>query len=264
MTDVRFFTTGDGCHIAWRHDGSEDAPVLLLSNSLGTNMGMWEPQMPAFSAHFRVLRYDQRGHGRSDAPTGSYSMDRLGRDVLELLDSIGHDRIHFCGLSLGGMVGQWLGIRAPERLDRLILANTSSYMGPPSAWDSRINLVQAQGMAPLAQASLDRWFTKGFSASSPDAIATIGAMLQATEPAGYAGSCAAIRDMDMRRTVGLILAPTLVIGGAQDPATPPPHSEALARTIPGAKLVLLQAAHLSNVEQPDAFAKRVVGFLSGR
>lgn len=262
MTDVQFFTTGDGCRIAWRYDGPEGAPLLVLSNSLGTDMGMWEPQIAAFSARFRVLRYDQRGHGRSDSPTGSYAMDRLGRDLLELLDSVGIDSVHFCGLSLGGMVGQWLGIRAPERLNRLILANTSSFMGPPSAWDGRIDLVGREGMAPLAQASVDRWFTAAFAASSPQAIAPIGAMLQATSPTGYAGSCAAIRDMDMRRVARLIATPTLVIGGKHDPATPPPHSDALARTIPGAKLVMLEAAHLSNVELPEEFGKACLAFLA--
>lgn len=261
MNDVDIITTGDGCRIAWRYDGAEDAPVLVLSNSLGTDMGMWEPQMAAFSTHFRVLRYDQRGHGRSDAPLGAYSIDRLGRDVIELLDLLGHESVHFCGLSLGGMVGQWIGIRAPERLHRLILANTSSYMGPPTAWDGRIDQVRNEGMATLARASVERWFTTAFSVAAPEAIAPIGAMLQATNPAGYVGSCAAIRDLDMRRTASLITTPTLVIGGTQDPATPPPHSDALAHAIPEARKVMLQAAHLSNVECPEHFRDAVLSFL---
>jgi 3-oxoadipate enol-lactonase len=261
MTDVDIITTGDGCRIAWRYDGPEHAPVLVLSNSLGTDMGMWEPQIAAFSSHFRVLRYDQRGHGRSGAPLGGYSIDRLGRDLIELLDLLGHERVHFCGLSLGGMIGQWLGIRAPERLNRMILANTSSYMGPPDAWDGRIDLVRNEGMALLAQASVDRWFTAAFAASSPAAIAPVAAMLQATNAAGYVGSCAAIRDMDLRRSASLIVTPTLVIGGAKDPATPPPHSEALADTVPDAKLIMLEAAHLSNVECPELFRDAVLSFL---
>ncbi len=261
MSDGGHIVTGDGCRIAYRFDGPDDAPVLLLSNSLGTAMGMWEPQMAEWARHFRVLRYDQRGHGASDAPAGAYSLDRLGRDVVELLDALGLEQVDFCGLSLGGMTGQWLGIRAPERLRRLVLANTSSFMGPPANWDARIALVSAEGMGPLAQASIERWFTAGFAAAAPEAIAPVAAMLQATDPVGYAGCCAAIRDMDMRRTVALVPVPALVIGGGADPATPPPHSEVLARTIPGARLVMLEAAHLANVERPGEFARAVVDFL---
>ncbi len=256
-------TIGDGCRIAYRFDGPEDAPILLLSNSLGTDMGMWAPQIAAWTARFRLLRYDQRGHGQSDAPTGGYSMDRLGRDVSELLDALHIDRVDFCGLSLGGMTGQWLGIREPARLRRLVLANTSAFMGPPTAWDARILMVLEQGMAPLAQASVDRWFTPGFAAAAPASIAPIGAMLQATPPQGYAGCCAAIRDMDMRRMLPLIETPTLVIGGSEDPATPPPHSEGLAQAIGDADLVMLKAAHLSNVELPAAFGQAVLDFLAG-
>ncbi|GLS99406.1 3-oxoadipate enol-lactonase [Sphingobium jiangsuense] len=260
--ETQYITTGDGCRIACRFDGPKDAPLLLLSNSLGTDSGMWEPQMAAWARAFRVLRYDQRGHGASDAPAGAYSMDRLGRDAVELLDALGIGRAHFCGLSLGGMVGQWLAVHAPERIDRLVLANTSAHMGPPSAWQGRIEGVLRDGMAPLAEASIARWFTPDFPALAPQAVEPIRAMLLATDPAGYAGCCAAIRDMDQRRTVALIDRPTLVIGGALDPATPPPHSEALAQGIEGAALLMLDAAHLSNVERPDAFARAVLDFLT--
>lgn len=259
---VEYFVTGDGCRIAWRYDGPAGAPVLLLSNSLGTDMGMWEPQMAAWTQTFRVLRYDQRGHGASDAPAGAYSLDRLGRDVVELLDTLNPGPVDFCGLSLGGMTGQWLGIREPQHLRRLVLANTSSFMGPPANWDARIALVRSEGIAPLAQASLDRWFTPDFLAEGSAAIDGIARMLQAGNPQGYAGCCAAIRDMDMRRTVSLIDRPTLVIGGTRDPATPPPHSEALAGAIAASQLVMLEAAHLSNVERPDTFARAVLDFLT--
>lgn len=262
MSDVRHITTGDGCRIAFRFDGPADAPVLLLSNSLGTGMGMWEPQMAAWTQAFRVLRYDQRGHGVSGAPAGAYSLDRLGRDVTELLDALELGPVDFCGLSLGGMTGQWLGAREPQRLRRLVLANTSSFMGPPANWDARIALVRDEGMAPLAEASVERWFTRDFAAAAPQAIAPISAMLRATDPAGYAGCCAAIRDMDMRRIASLIDVPTLVVGGTLDPATPPPHGEALASAIAGARLVMLEAAHLANVERPDAFAQAVLDFLT--
>jgi len=260
--EMQYITTGDGCRIACRFDGPQDAPLLVLSNSLGTDMGMWEPQMAAWTQAFHVLRYDQRGHGGSDAPAGAYSIDRLGRDAVELLDALGIARVHFCGLSLGGMTGQWLGVHAPERIDRLVLANTSAHMGPPSAWQGRIEGVLRDGMAPLAEASIARWFTPDFPARFPEAVEPIRAMLLATNPAGYAGCCAAIRDMDQRRTIALIDRPTLVIGSKLDPATPPPHSEALARAIEGAELLMLEAAHLSNVERPDAFARAVLDFLT--
>ncbi len=257
------FATGDSCRIAWRFDGPCDAPVLLLSNSLGTSMAMWDPQMAAFAARFRVLRYDGRGHGGSDASSGGYSLDRLGRDVLELLDALSLEAVDFCGLSLGGMIGQWLGIRAPERIRRLVLANTSAYMGPPSNWDSRIAAAVRDGMAPLAEASVARWFTPDFAAANPATIAPIREGLYATDPIGYAGSCAAIRDMDMRRIGILNPLSVLVIGGTLDPATPPADSDALATVIPNARLVMLEAAHLSNIEQPGDFSRHVIDFLVG-
>ncbi|ASD27202.1 3-oxoadipate enol-lactonase [Brevundimonas diminuta] len=259
---VQHITTGDGCRLAYRLDGPEDAPVLLLSNSLGTRMEMWDAQMAAFAARFRVLRYDSRGHGASDAPAGAYGLDRLGRDVVELLDALTLERVAFCGLSLGGMVGQWMGVRAPERLERLVLANTSAFMGPPSAWDARIASALSQGMAPLAAASVARWFTPDFAARAPDPVAVIEAGLLATSPQGYAGCCAAIRDMDLRQLGGLITTPTLVISGAADPATPPEHAAALVKAIPEAQLKVLDGAHLSNVEQPDLFADAVLSFLA--
>lgn len=261
MSDT-MITTGDSCRIAYRFDGPLDAPMLLLSNSLGTDLDMWAPQMEAWTQHFRLLRYDQRGHGASDAPAGAYSMDRLGRDVIELLDALGIETVDFCGLSLGGMIGQWLGIYAPDRVRRLVLANTSSYMGPPAGWDTRIASVMAHGMLPLARASAERWFTAAFRETETQSITPVVAMLLATDPAGYAGCCAAIRDMDMRRTVQLIARPTLVIGGSLDPSTPPPHSDALAKTIPAALLCMLEAAHLSNVEAPRPFINAVEDFLA--
>jgi 3-oxoadipate enol-lactonase len=253
-------TTGDGCRIAYRFDGPEDAPCLLLSNSLGTDMTMWAPQIAAFSAEYRVLRYDSRGHGASDAPVGGYSIDRMGSDAVELLDALKIETVDFCGLSLGGMIGQWVGIREPSRVRKLVLANTSSRMGPPSSWDGRIASVRRDGMAPLTDASVERWFTTGFSAASPEAIAPIRQVLISTDPVGYAGACAAIRDMDMRRTASLIELPTLVIGGTLDPATPPPHAQALATAITGAQLVWLEAAHLSNVERPSEFSTAVLSY----
>ncbi|WP_068081242.1 3-oxoadipate enol-lactonase [Novosphingobium rosa] len=256
-------TLGDGARLAYRFDGPADAPVLLLSNSLGTDHAMWNPQIEGLTRHLRVLRYDQRGHGASDAPAGAYSMDRLGRDAVELLDALGLDRVHFCGLSLGGMVGQWLAVHAPGRIRKLILANTSAYMGPPAGWQSRIEGVLADGMAPLAQASIGRWFTPGFVSEAPEAVERIRQMLLANNPSGYAGCCAAIRDMDQRVTAHLNRLPTLVIAGAQDQATPVEASRFLVDAASNALLHVLEpAAHLSNVEQPDGFCSAMLNVLT--
>lgn len=253
-------TLGDGCRIAWALDGPEDAPVLMLSNSLGTTMEMWRPQLSAFAARFRVLRYDTRGHGQSDVPPGGYGLDRLGRDAVELLDGLGIDHVHFCGVSLGGMTGQWLGARAPDRIDRLVLANTAAVMAPPSAWNTRIATVRQHGMAALTDAILERWFTSEFRAIA-EGTAFVRDQLLSTDPAGYAGCCAAIRDMDQRPLLGGITAPTLVITGSRDPATPPADSTIIVEAIPGARQLMLDAAHLSSIEQPEAFTAAVLDFL---
>jgi len=259
--EKQHITTLDGCRIAYRFDGPEGAPVLLLSNSLGTDMGMWEPQMAAWTQAFRVLRYDSRGHGASGSPAGAYSMDRLGRDVVDLLDALELDRVHFCGLSKGGMVGQWLAVHAPERLDRLVLANTAAYMGPPSNWQNRIEGVLKDGMAPLTEASIARWFTPEFPARDPQAVEPIRAMLLANDPTGYAGCCAAIRDMDQRPTARLNQTPTLVIAGELDPSTSIGDAAFLADSAGKGRLFTLPAAHLSNVECPQAFGNAVAEHL---
>jgi 3-oxoadipate enol-lactonase len=236
--------------------------VLVLSNSLGTNRNMWAPQMEAFTGEFRVLRYDGRGHGASTAPPGGYSLDRLGTDVLELIDALAVAKVHFCGLSLGGMVGQWLGYRAPERLDKLVLANTSGYMGPPSVWQKRIDLVRREGLEAIADSTVERWLTARFRAENPGRVADLRAMLLATSPQGYVGCCAAIRDMDLRRIAPLVETSTLVIGGTADPATPPAHSRALSLAIPNANVpVMFEAAHLSNYEASESFTGCVLKFL---
>lgn len=263
---MEFVTLGDGTRLAYRFDGPAketlDAPVLVLSNSLGTDHAMWDAQIAGLVPHVRVLRYDQRGHGASDAPVGAYSMDRLGRDAVELLDALGLARVHFCGLSLGGMVGQWLACHAPERIEKLILANTSAYMGPPAGWQARIENVAAHGMGPLAQGSIGRWFTPEFPDAAPDVVERIRMMLLANNPAGYAGCCAAIRDMDQRPLARLNHVPTLVIAGQDDLATPVADGRFLADMAANARLrVLAPAAHLSNVEQPEAFLAAMLGFL---
>jgi 3-oxoadipate enol-lactonase len=254
----------DGVRIFYRFDGDDGRPILLLSNSLGTTLEMWEPQLPALSSRFNVLRYDSRGHGRSDAPAGPYTIARLGRDALALLDALGIPRVSFCGLSKGGMVGLWLGIHAADRLDRLVLANTSAHIGAPEVWNRRIATVRRDGMAAIAPGVIERWFTPGFQEQDPEAVARIAAMLRGTAPEGYIACCAAVRDMDQRDAIAAIRAPTLVIAGTQDAATPPVQARFIAKAIPGARLVELEAAHLSSVEQATAFTDHLLDFLSSR
>ncbi|TYP73332.1 alpha/beta fold hydrolase [Paenibacillus methanolicus] len=259
---LEYVTIGDGVRIAYRLDGSAEKPVLLLANSIATSMDMWEGQIAELTRHFRVLRYDYRGHGGSDTPDGPYSFDRLGRDVVELLDALQFERVHVLGLSLGGAVAQWLGIYAPERIDRLILSNTSSYLGPADQWEGLIAAVQEPGKLPeFADMFIKNWLPAHLLASDNPIVASFREMVLATRPQGIAGSWAAIRDMDMRRTAALINRPTLVIAGQYDTVTLPEHGELLAKTVPGAKLLVLPAVHLPNVELPAEFLSAVLAFL---
>ncbi len=260
MIETGTILTDDGIELAWRSDGDPALPPLLLANSLGTTMAMWEPQVPIWTATHRVIRFDMCGHGASDVRPTGFGIDRLARDALAILDQFAIERVSLVGLSLGGMVGQWLGFAAPERIARLILANTSAHMPPRDAWDNRIATVHAQGLASIVSAVIDRWFTPAFRAASPipDKIA---AFMTAGSPDGYVAACAAIRDMDFRNIVGVIAAPTLVIGGTRDPATPPSHSDFLSQQITSSALTWLDAAHLSNLEQSDAFTAAVAAFL---
>jgi 3-oxoadipate enol-lactonase len=254
----------DGCPIHVEVEGPERAPVLMLSNSLGTTLEMWEPQVAPFTRHFRLVRYDRRGHGRSGCPKGPYTMERLGRDVLAVLDGLGIQKINWCGLSMGGMVGQWLGANAPERIERMVLTNTSSYFADKAAWNDRLKLVQEKGIAAFAAPNMARWFTKGFIERAPQTVARIQEMFAATPLEGYLACGAAVRDMDHRELLPRIKAPTLVIAGKQDGATPPEANEYISKHITGAKFALVDAAHLSNVEQAQAYTDAVLGFLLAR
>jgi 3-oxoadipate enol-lactonase len=256
------FVDAAGARLFYRFDGPEDRPVLVLSNSLGTDLDMWEPQLAAFTGRFRVLRYDSRGHGRSEAPAGPYTIELLGRDALALLDGVGLETVSFCGLSKGGMVGQWLGAHAGERLERLVLANTSAHIGAPEVWNQRIATVQAEGMAAIVPALIDRWFTKPFQERAPDEVARITDMLRTTNPEGYIACCAAVRDMDQREAIRGIRVPTLVIAGRHDLATPPDQARLIAERVPGARLVEFDTAHLGNVEAAEAFNRAVLDFLA--
>ncbi|SRR6266536_3392355 len=237
-------------------------PVLVFSNSLGTDFSMWDPQVADLEQRFRILRYDTRGHGESSVTPADYSIEQLGRDVLGLLDALRLDHVHFCGLSMGGMIGMWLAIHAPDRLHRLVLSNTAARIGTQEMWNARIATVRKDGMKPVAAAVIERWFTPGFRASFPEKVAPAQRMLEQSPPEGYAACCAAIRDMDQREAVAQIKAATLVIYGGSDPVTPAADAHFLKDRIPGAVEVELPAAHLSNVEQAGAFTEAVSYFLS--
>jgi 3-oxoadipate enol-lactonase len=231
--------------------GPRDGHVVLLGGSLGTTLAMWDAQVGPLAERLRVVRYDHRGHGGSPIPPGPYSIADLGGDVLALLDTLGVERASYCGLSMGGMVGIWLAQHAPERIERLALLCTSAHLPPPEAWVERAEEVEQAGSTEVvADAVLARWLTPEFAREHPEAGESLRAMLAATSPEGYAGCCRALERMDLRAGLPRIHAPTLVVAGAQDPATPPEHGEAIAAAIPGARFELLSpSAHLCAVER---------------
>jgi 3-oxoadipate enol-lactonase len=262
MSRTHVIKTLDGCALAATEYGNPENPLLLLSNSLGATQNMWAAQVEVFARHFRTITYDTRGHGLSDAPPGSYSLDRLGRDVLDLLDGLGVEKTHFCGISLGGMTGQWLAAHAPARFDHIVLAHTSAHMPPASAWQSRIDTVIESGVTAIAEAVIARWVTPEFRAKNPEAFGRLIAELSQINSTGYAGCCGAIRDMDLTPILGSIRSKCLIVAGSHDQATPLTHSEHLLKHITLAELVTTQGAHLSNLECVDDFNHHVVNFLA--
>jgi 3-oxoadipate enol-lactonase len=248
--------------VAYTIDGPEDAPTVVLSNSLGSTPAMWDPQFPALAERFRVVRYDHRGHGRSPVPPAPYELANLGADVIALLDRLGLERVHWCGLSLGGMVGMWMAINAPARIDRLVLCCTSARLGPPEMWADRAATVRAQGVDAIADAGIERWLSPGFIEREPEMAAEIRAMLVATPAEGYAACCGVIERMDQVPELGEIRAATLVIAAEEDPATPPEHGALIASTVPGAQLAVVKdARHLATIEQPAAMTELILGHL---
>ena len=243
--------------------GPADLPVLVLSHSLGLSTVMWDPIMPRLIERFRILRYDHRGHGASPSPPGPDESGDFGRDLVRLLDRLQLERVSFCGLSLGGMVGQWLGVHAPDRVDRLVLCCTAPRMLKPEDFTARADAVRARGMAPIADQAIGRWFTADFIARRPEAIAPLRAALMSSNVEGYAATCEAIAAMDQREGLPRIKAPTLVLAGSADVVTPPAQAEQMAKAIPGAEVVVLPGApHIADVEQPDAFSDQVISFLA--
>ena len=247
--------------IYYEFTGDRNAQVLVLANSLGSSLRMWDKVLPALRPHFRILRYDMRGHGQSSVPEPPYSLEQLGDDLLFLFDRLEIPCAHVCGLSLGGMVAQWMGIDAPDRVRRLIFANTAARIGDRDGWQQRIAAVESSGMEPLANASLQRWFTPDYCLRHPEEMETIRAMIAATPARGYAGCCAALRDADLRAQVAAIAAPCLVIAGKHDPATPPADGRALHAALRQARYVELDASHISAWEQHQQFAQAVQAFL---
>lgn len=239
------------------------APVLVMGISLGTSRRMWAPQIDALRERFSVIVYAHRGHDGSEVPQGPYSLDQLGGDVIAMLADLGVGRASHCGLSLGGMVAMWLAANSPEQVDRLALCCTTAYFGPDAAYGERAQRVRIAGTGPEVDATLGRWFTPEFSSRCPDIVAAADTWLRDTSREGYAGCCEALDRMDLRDALPQIAAPTLVLAGAGDAATPPAHAEAIAAAIPAATLVIVpDAAHLANLEQPDTVTRALIGHLT--
>lgn len=251
----------DSIDLHYRIDGDEGRPWLVLSHGLGLDLGMWDPQIPALAKAYRVLRYDTRGHGASTTPDAPFDIERLGCDVIALLDHVGAGRAHFCGFSMGGVIGIWVGIHAQRRLHSLILAHTAALIGPRAMWNERIAMVNARGMQAVSDAAMTRWFTPAFIAGEPAIVDGLKAGMERTSATGYVQCCAAIRDADFRSQLGAIRTPTLVISGLHDAATTPADGSFLEERIAGARAVDIDAAHLSNFERPAAFTAALGNFL---
>jgi 3-oxoadipate enol-lactonase len=249
--------------VSYTVDGAEDAPVVVLSNSLGATRGMWDPQVPALAERYRVVTYDTRGHGDSPAPRGPYSLDDLVDDLVALLDEVGAERAHVAGLSLGGMTAMRLAAREPERVHRLAVLCTSAKPDPQPFLDRAV-AVRSGGTAPLAPTVASRWVTPPFAAQHPDLVARLEAMIAGSDDEGYAACCEVVAAVDLRQDLGRITAPTLVVSGAEDVALPPPHQQAIADGIPGAELLTVSpGAHLANLERTSEVTGALLGHFDG-
>lgn len=257
-----FLTTNDGCDIAYDFQQKQGKKTIVLANSLGTTMQMWQPQLEALSEHFSVLRYDMRGHGDSTVMPGAYSLDRLGCDLIALLDYLELSSVYFCGLSIGGMIGQWLATTHPSRVEALVLANTSAYAGPTSNWDERLQTIEANGLLSTWPMVRQRWVSDEFAALNTSVVDALKHMFETNNQQGYTGTCQAVRDLDLRNIAKLNNLPSLIIAGAFDIASPVTNSEYLLSQYSNAQLTVLSAGHLSNIEQPSLFNNTVLEFLS--
>lgn len=255
-------TETQGVRLHYELSGTEDGSVLVFANSLGSSLRMWDKVRVAVERRYRVLRYDYRGHGKSSAPPRPYTIEQLGDDLLALLDHLEIDRVHLCGLSLGGLVATWMGIHAPRRVDRIIAANTSARIGTRQGWEQRMAMVKRLGMDGLASLTLERWFTTSYRERHPEEMESVRQMISATSVEGYVGCCEVLRDTDLRGDTAAIEAPCLVISGTHDPATPPVDGLALHSALRHSSYVELDASHLSAWEQPEGFAEAVLRFLA--
>ena len=257
--------TANGISVNYTLDGPAGAPVVMLSHSLATDLSMWDPQMKALTARYRVLRYDTRGHGGTDAPAEAYTLDQLAHDARTLLQALGIAKVHWVGLSMGGMIGQTLALKSPELFLSLSLCDTSSRI-PAEAkplWADRIKTAQSQGMEPLVEGTISRWFTAPFREQHKDVVDPVRTMIRRTPPQGYAGCCAAISALDLTDRLPAIKLPTLIVVGEEDQGTPVAASQAIQAKIAGSQLEILKsAAHLANMEQPEAFTKALTSFLA--
>jgi 3-oxoadipate enol-lactonase len=254
--------SSNGAVISYEVHGAVDAPTLLFINSLGSTRAMWERQRRAFEGTHRVILYDTRGHGQSSAPPGPYSVAQLGLDALAILDAEGVASAHVCGLSLGGLTALWLAVHAPDRVRSLVMANTGARIGSVEFWDTRMALVRERGTAPAADIAIRNWFTEGFREHAPDVVQRFRDDIEATPVEGYLGCSAAMREEDLRDSLGAVRCPVLAIAGAADRSTPPELLQFVHERIPGSRLVTLEAAHISNVEQAQAFNAALASFLS--
>lgn len=258
---MKTVTSGDA-QLRCEHTPRPGAPALLLINSLGIGLEMWDDQFEALSERYELIRYDARGHGRSTPGSAAeIPLSQLAGDALAVLDACGIARAHVCGLSMGGMTAMQMARYTPDRVLKLILCNTAAHMPPRETWQSRIDMVLTQGMAPLVEGTLERWFTPEFRQQSPDTVDRIRRMLLSTDPRGYAACCAALRDMDLREELQSITAKTMIIAGARDPATPLPQAEFMHSRIAESKLVTFDTAHLSNIGCAPQFTAALLDFL---
>jgi 3-oxoadipate enol-lactonase len=251
----------DGATISYEVEGVSDGTHVLLINSIASTRELWARQMPALSGRYRVIRYDARGHGFSSAPPGEYTIDQLGRDALAILDDVGVPSAHVCGISLGGLTAQWLGINAPARVTGLVLANTGARIGSIDSWNERMALVRAKGMGAVAELTIPRWFSPEFQQRDPETVHAFRAMIQSCPQEGYLGCCAALRDADLRERIAEIARPTLVIASTADAATPAEGLAFIRDRIPGAHMVTVESRHLSNIECAEEFAGALLDFL---
>ncbi|WP_104500739.1 3-oxoadipate enol-lactonase [Acinetobacter indicus] len=254
------FTSQDA-EINYQTFGDAAKPALVFSNSLGTNFKMWQPQIDHFQQNFFVICYDTRGHGASSAPQGPYTLDQLGQDVVNLLDHLNIEKAAFCGISMGGLTGQWLAINKPERFSHVVVCNTAAKIGQEQAWNERAALVREQGLAPIASTAAGRWFTEPFIQSNAATVATLSNDLGAGSPEGYASCCEALAKADVREQLKDIQVPVLIVAGQQDPVTTVADGEFMQQRIANAELFEINASHISNIEQPEAFNQAVQAFI---